>query len=1187
MMVAGGLVYTGFQSLFHNFGELNDQRSEVTRDTYQEISERNINKVREIHRNAIHEKARTLLAKDRLSMLRMMEDNAFFDLQKFLVDTFQGDADLILATLFVKDGGNIQAWQFVSNEHPNGLRLPIVYDQAARAWRATDLSGNEVLISDVSISEFIETTALKIDRQQKNLVDNEGERRELPVFDGVIPVAEEGNAGPFGQAYLRYVLSLEGLEQVIREEELLLRQQLANLDEENEQARVLAAEIASRSLNRNFLFLGVSSLFVFILAYFGSFLTSNRIVGPLRRLTAFAEEMARGNYGQQLSITTNDEIEILSNSFQEMSLAIQKRDQELADINKNLEKLVEERTAQLDQEHRKVKGLLNNMQQAVFAVDEELNIVAPMSSFTASVFGENVAGKNLKSVLYRDLNLNGREKALLDTALMVIFGEDDLQWRLMVDQLPKKVSLRVGEGDMILRVSYSPIWDQNELLEKLMLVVEDVTDVERLSKEIEEQKKHTSQKSERLHQISRLDVGATRDFFKNTQQLYEACLSRISDLEKDKGVLEVVLQNLHTIKGNAGMMGLSKLADTVHEVESQVVLLKDELEVIESQTLVKKRIKTLEELLLTVQAAIQEYAVIAKEIFKIENEYEIKNLKELHSLMIRVSQDLESGNWDLIEKELSRLKSIATTLKQEDLFSALNEALTAVPPMEENLADFYQPWEKVVFSAAFNHIHSPIHFPYRRDFGVWVDLILEFFTLTQSLEASDWGKAKELCQSLEAKALKNSVDYFSDLSSRIERALENADGLERELNVITRQGWTQIYLMLLFDAQLGLSKEEKTRLSEALSNISDEVDKTFLTQLDAVSSRRYLLNSLFRAIYRREMTKGASGFLKSLTSGSGVDLRDGLTEELSVKELVDLHLLIKSKQASSSLTAHLANLSERQKAIFSPIYNTFFEKSQSPEKISYLDLMHLVQFLGLFVDDSQTVSKRYSTVEVVESRLNELKEMMRDLASREKANSPTAMQGVLSAVERLLDAPVKPILTKYERMVQELSHKMNKKIRFMITGDELTMNRDRLYVLEDILIHLIRNSIDHGIESPEDRAAAGKDPVGILNIDCREEGRDQEMFITVGDDGRGISAEWVGKKAVEKGVLTVADLEQLSEEEKVRLIFESSFSSADEVSALSGRGVGLCVVKESIEKVGGEVSIKTHLHQGTQFILRV
>ena len=181
--------------------------------------------------------------------------------------------------------------------------------------------------------------------------------------------------------------------------------------------------------------------------------------------------------------------------------------------------------------------------------------------------------------------------------------------------------------------------------------------------------------------------------------------------------------------------------------------------------------------------------------------------------------------------------------------------------------------------------------------------------------------------------------------------------------------------------------------------------------------------------------------------------------------------------------------------------------------------------------------------------------------------------------------PIETVTQKFPRMIRDLTKKLNKNMELIMTGEDTELDRTVIDEIGDPLMHLLRNSADHGLESPEVRAQKGKPEVGTIRLDAYQDGNN--VVIEVGDDGNGIDVEGVRNRAIDKGTVTPEQAALMSDKEVIDLLFKPSFSTAKVVSDISGRGVGLDVVKTKIESLGGEIEVKTKLGEGSTFIIRL
>lgn len=242
-----------------------------------------------------------------------------------------------------------------------------------------------------------------------------------------------------------------------------------------------------------------------------------------------------------------------------------------------------------------------------------------------------------------------------------------------------------------------------------------------------------------------------------------------------------------------------------------------------------------------------------------------------------------------------------------------------------------------------------------------------------------------------------------------------------------------------------------------------------------------------------------------------------------------------------------------------------------------------------------------TSLRVPAERLDELMDRVGELVIAQarlsqiaNSSSDTALKTIAEELERLSSGlrdttmgirmvPIGTIFSRFRRLVHDLSGELGKQIEFITTGEETELDKTVIERLADPLVHLIRNSVDHGLESAEKRIAAGKSPKGTVRLSAVYSGA--EVAISVVDDGAGLNHERIRAKAEENGLIT-ADT-KLTEQELNHLIFAPGFSTANEVTALSGRGVGMDVVKRTIDGLRGTIDVTTTKGQGSTFTLRL
>lgn len=194
----------------------------------------------------------------------------------------------------------------------------------------------------------------------------------------------------------------------------------------------------------------------------------------------------------------------------------------------------------------------------------------------------------------------------------------------------------------------------------------------------------------------------------------------------------------------------------------------------------------------------------------------------------------------------------------------------------------------------------------------------------------------------------------------------------------------------------------------------------------------------------------------------------------------------------------------------------------------------------------------------------------------------TDLQNIVMKVRMV---PVSQVFNRFPRMVRDITKELNKEINLSIEGEETELDRTVIDEIGDPIMHLLRNSLDHGIEMPDERVAKGKPRVGEVGLIARHEGNNVVIMVT--DDGAGIDADKIRKKAVEKGLYSQDEVEKMDDADAVRIIFLPGFSTAEKISDISGRGVGMDVVRSKIESLSGHVDVETHVNEGSVFKIKL
>jgi len=258
------------------------------------------------------------------------------------------------------------------------------------------------------------------------------------------------------------------------------------------------------------------------------------------------------------------------------------------------------------------------------------------------------------------------------------------------------------------------------------------------------------------------------------------------------------------------------------------------------------------------------------------------------------------------------------------------------------------------------------------------------------------------------------------------------------------------------------------------------------------------------------------------------------------------------------------------------------KKAQQGQK----DKIKMSKFIKVDVSHLDKLMNLVGELVINRGRLEQIAERLGDRELLESLSTTSRLMAELQdEIMQMRLTPVAEVFNKFPRMVRNLARKMGKEVEFIIEGKDIEVDRTILDKLGDVLVHLLRNAIDHGIEPPEERVKLGKPRAGRLELIAKRE--KSHVVIIVRDDGRGIDPEKVKRKAIEKGFITPEQAAEMSDEEAINLIFLPGFSTAEKVTDVSGRGVGMDVVQEVIKALNGSISVKTEVGKGTTFIIKL
>ncbi|TDX51357.1 chemotaxis protein CheA [Orenia marismortui] len=294
-------------------------------------------------------------------------------------------------------------------------------------------------------------------------------------------------------------------------------------------------------------------------------------------------------------------------------------------------------------------------------------------------------------------------------------------------------------------------------------------------------------------------------------------------------------------------------------------------------------------------------------------------------------------------------------------------------------------------------------------------------------------------------------------------------------------------------------------------------------------------------------------------------------EEIEIKVVEDINSLLEKEDKKEEKTKQSSKKnSSKKKRKATSLSKRLKSNNTIRVDVERLDsLMNLVAELVIKRTQVESVGTSYN--------LDELNKKLKPLSK-----VTTELQ---NAVMEMRMVPISIVFNRFPRLVRDLAQDLNKDINLVIEGEETELDRTIIDEIGDPLVHMIRNSIDHGVENPDERETIGKSRQGLVKLSAFHEGNN--VVIQIQDDGKGINPEFIRNKAVEKGVVTTEELANMTDDEVINLIFAPGFSTNEEVSDVSGRGVGMDVVKTKIESLSGSVDISSEVGKGSIFTIKL
>ena len=922
-----------------------------------------------------------------------------------------------------------------------------------------------------------------------------------------------------------------------------------------------------------------------------------------------------------------DELDHVVISLNKMKAKLQHSHEQLKDYSENLEVKVKDATQEIETEKNKVDNLLNNMKQAIFVIDEELNVIPPVSHYAGNVFDGNIVGENLFNTLFKDFDKNSEIVANIQSALSLVFGDDYIQYELVEEHLLKKINyFSELSGNKTLSISYTPLFNKDELLENLMLVVDDITEKEKLEAEVVSEKESNQKNIAIITEMAKAEIDDLEIFLDNAKGILQKSMILAKSTPNEENILHELFRFLHTLKGSARAFNFDSISSIAHLVESAV---SENLEMVKKEIkLGRENYESLIDNLYILSQEVLEYGNLAKKVFKIENEFGKKLIVDIQNHIVDIENitlvNISSQNHFLVKTEafkkrklifnkiqknppsqqsIESLKrathSLKGSLRASSALTNLSETVHAFEKSfvylkdieNTSLDDFSDHFIENYFylkdTLKSNFIQSHMSNPYTTYKEDWANIFSNIFKLSLSFDKESLkidSKGVFILDVIASRSEKIGFQLIAKEASDLKVILgKGGDFSEAEKNVvfsIMQDFWNYTVLVAKLDFYHLESNVERSVQSKLIAKI-----KPFEKEEDILELKKLLDESEIKTIITLTIKKlldesySLKAFADEVEKWSLIKEFDHFGEVYGNhgdEHSPDLKLarsLLKTSPVIKSIGEKIDDETRNQDPV-AKILKSFFEESSYYVYLKFIDFHQLISGF-LSAEKGEVSLKKVEVCSVVMRNIIKLE----NLAEKEGS-----IADFKKAIGRLKDISVIPLLGKFKAMMIDMSEKLNKSISFEVKGTEISMNKDSFHILQDSVVHLLRNSLDHGIELPDERVKNGKSSKGKIEIICFDESED-ELKVIIKDDGKGIDTKLIADKAVEKGLYTNDAAKNLSEKEIYDIIFLPTFSEREEADELSGRGVGMDIVKKNIEKIGGRVVVNSEFGMGTEIIL--
>ncbi len=857
---------------------------------------------------------------------------------------------------------------------------------------------------------------------------------------------------------------------------------------------------------------------------------------------------------------------------------------------RSFSQLIETNNRLLRQQKRSLTDLLDKMRQAVFAIGAELTVVPPVSRYTREIFGRDLEGKGILDTVFADVDKASGAFDDVRTTLNLALGADKLQWALAVDGLPDRITYTRPSPDgtpassRALKLSYSPMWE-DAVVEKILFVVEDVTELERLASDVAQEREANAQSLSHLEELSRHGRDTIQELFASSAAALSRARRCAARLEREPEGVNELLRLVHTIKGNARTLGLGGITASAHSAEAAIAAVRaaEPCDAASQPELGTRVVAALAEL----QGVCAGYNRLAVRAFGVDDELGRAAASELHEQMQTLDASLFALERAILPRAVKRavdsalasarrIAELSCALADTSLAAAVDALVAEVSreasPSPESVALAVRSFERLVALADA----SVRRFSLRADVGferpAWLPIIVTLARIEHHVRSGTIAEVGARALSLAAHSGSVERVHIAWIAHRFE-ALAAAQPAppdrEASLRALLDAAWREVALFTLVEART---------LPVALREHAVDLVGAF-AKCDGGGDAKP------RIAAHHDLCLGAALERLHVDGRAASSVIDAIARalDLDVDELLAI-FAAGAPVASSRRDAEL---------------EVEFEPADAGRRDGRVRLARaaLVRGRGVtpcYLRWSALTGLCATTTSAEGGTHEELPQMVpviaRNFAGMQRlyvalSHGRARTEDVLVAIERLFEVPAVTQLARLKATVRELAPSLGKRAELVLEGGATPVNRDTLLVLRDALMHVVRNALDHGIETEHQRAAHGKSPTGHIVV--RLERRGADLCVEASDDGAGIDVDAVVERAVALGVVASEQALAMTPDERLALSLLPGLTTAAQVTTISGRGVGLDVVASAVQELGGTVRVTSERGAGTRILISV